>query len=171
MIRSRPPGFTLIEVLVAVAIVAVLALAIGIGLSGLGGDRQLEREAERFKAHLDFACESAMLDGRSLGVRLDGESYAFLQRQADHWVPVEGQPALARYRLPAGVQLIVRRDGMVVTKADKKHEMIKPQLACLSSGELTPFTAELTRSGASQRYQVTGHADARIELSHVDIDH
>lgn len=164
----RATGFTLIEVLVAVAIVAVLALAVGIGLSGLGGTRELERQAERLQAHLAWACEAAELNGRSMGLLQTRQGYQFLERRRGAWRVVPEQPALAAYRLPVGMQLTLRRDGETLQPAPASTSAPQPDVACFPSGELTPFVADLTGPGADRRYRLEGHADGHLTLDTVD---
>ena len=161
-------GFTLIEVLVAVAIIAIVSLVVGIGLSGLGGNRDLEREAKRLKSHIDYACETALLNGRSIGlVQTRNGGYQFLQRMAGQWQPIEDQAALAAHRLPANMRLTVKRENQRLPQSSDDKDAKRPQLACLASGEMTPFTAELEASGADQRFVITGHVDTHTELRHV----
>lgn len=163
----RGHGFTLIEVLVAVAIIAIVALVVGIGLSGLGGDRELEREATRLKNHIDYACENAVLDGRSMGLVQTAEGYRFVQRMAGQWQPVKDQPALAAHRLPANMQLRLKREDHPLPRANEDTSSTRPQLACLASGEMTPFTAEMEAAGADQRFEIVGHIDTHTEMRHV----
>lgn len=165
----RLRGFTLIEVLVALVIIAIVSSAVVIGLSGLGGNRDLAREARRLQARIDFACETALLNGRSIGLVQIGErGYAFVERIAGRWQPVAGQPALAQYRMPANMQLQLRRDGRKLAPAVDADEnsLQRPQIACFAAGELTPFTAVLEAAGADQRYTLVGHIDMQTELHH-----
>ncbi len=161
-------GFTLIEVLVAVAIVAIVALVVGIGMSGLGGDRELEREAKRLKSHIDYACEIALLNGRSMGLmQTRNGGYEFLQRIGGQWLPIKDQPVLAAHRLPANMRLSMKRENQKLPLSSENTEARRPQIACLASGEMTPFTAELEASGADQRFVIVGHIDMQTEMHHV----
>ncbi len=167
MTPQRLAGFTLIEVLVAVAIIAIVALVVGIGLSGLGGDRELEREATRLKKHVDYACENAVLDGRSVGLVQTAEGYRFVERIGGQWQPVRDQPALAAHRLPTNMRLRLKRENRELPRAGQDSDTRRPQLACLASGEMTPFTAELEAAGGDQRFEIVGHIDTRTEMRHV----
>lgn len=163
-----PPrrGFSLVEILVAMAIVAILAAVAVIGLSGLGGERELDREAARLKARLDHACETALLRGRAVGLALaaDGTEYRFLEREAGQWTTATGAGLEDDHRLPAGMHLELRREGLEVSPPEDEGAARSPQLACLPSGELTPFVIRLEGSGAATRHLITGHPDMEIEL-------
>ncbi|HET8899782.1 MAG TPA: type II secretion system minor pseudopilin GspH [Rhodanobacteraceae bacterium] len=165
----RARGFTLIELLVAIAIIAVLALAVGLGLSGLGGTRELERQAERLQAHLAWACETAELDGRSVGLRQTEQGYAFLERRPDGWRTLRKQAALTSYRLPAGVELRLQRDGAWLQPAPASSSGAAPQLACFPSGDMTPFVAILRGDGADRRYRLRGDAAGALTLDTLDV--
>ncbi|HJU40659.1 MAG TPA: prepilin-type N-terminal cleavage/methylation domain-containing protein, partial [Tahibacter sp.] len=94
--RVRPPcaevsatGFTLIEILVVVVILAILAAAVSIAIAGSGGERQLEREAERLEALVAYACERAELGGRPVGLTFRPDGYYFSEPDVDHWVSIK----------------------------------------------------------------------------------
>lgn len=174
-------GFTLLEVLVAVAIVAIVTVAVGLGLSGLGGSRQVQQEAERFQQHMEYACELAQLNGSAVGLRLHTDGYAFVLRQADRWQTPKQQVALAAYTLTHGVQLALSRDGQVI-KPDAQRKSadadantadgdasLQPDLVCFASGELTPFEADFSRNDADQRFHLKGQPDGSIKLTHTDV--
>lgn len=170
LLKRRIRGFTLIEVLVAVAIVAIVAGIVVIGMSGLGGGRGLALEAKRLHSRIEFACELALLNGHSMGLmQTTDHGYRFVERLGGHWQPLQDADALGSYTLPSNVQLQLQRDDRVVPPADEDAAQWQPQIACMASGEMTPFTATLAASGADQHYRIVGHIDARTELSHVPL--
>jgi len=78
------------------AIVGVLALAVVIGIDAAGGERQLQREGERFQALVTHACERAELGGRSVGVRVDANGFAFAMLGFDGWMATSAMANCAR---------------------------------------------------------------------------
>jgi general secretion pathway protein H len=146
-------GFTLIEVLVTVVIVAVLAAAVSIALAGSGGERQLEREAERIDALIGFACERAELSGRQTGVSFLTTGYAFSELGSDGWKTIaDGELRERRWAGPFLVQL--GRDGIAVEIAPEVPE--QPHIVCFATGEATPFRLEVALADDGLRYRLDG---------------
>jgi len=154
-------GFTLIELLVVVVILAVLAGALILAMGGLGGERQLEREAQRTQALIGYACEQAELVGRDIGVSVDTHGYRFSRRNGAAWLPLESDELRAREWL-AGTQTALSSDGHAIVVGDDFPE--KPQLVCFSSGELTPFRLELRLTDLAQGWQLDGKPDGSLAL-------
>ncbi len=161
---ARPPvGFSLIEVLVVLAIVGVLVLAVGIGVASVGGERRLEREAERFQALVVHACTQAELGGRSIGLRVDAARYAFMTLGIEGWREGRGEGELRAREWMQGMHVTLARDGRELrTAAD---DAAAPQLVCFPSGELTPFHLTLSLGEGLAAIDVVGHADGRVELA------
>ena len=161
-----PRGFTLIELLVAVVIVAVLAGALTLAVGSIGGERQLAREAEQARALIGYACEQAELSGRSIGLSFAARGYRFSRLAGAAWQPIAADELRPRVWL-VGTQARLRRDDNdVQITADFPD---KPQLACFSSGELTPFQLELRLADASRYYRLDGAGDGSVTLVAVDL--
>lgn len=161
----RRQGFTLVEMLVAVVIVAIVGAAVVIGVSGLGGTRLLQRQAQRLQSHLEYACETALLNGRSVGLLQTGEhAYVFVERAVDRWEIIEDEPLLAAWAMPAQIRLTLRRGGRPLPPAGHDEDDKRPQVACFASGEMTPFVAVLEARGGDRRYTLVGHVDMHTEL-------
>jgi general secretion pathway protein H len=154
-------GFTLIELLVVVVILAVLAGALTLAMGGLGGERQLEQQAQRTQALIAYACEQAELLGRDIGVSVDTHGYRFSRRNGADWLPLESDELRARNWL-AGTQVALGSDGHAIVVGDAFPE--KPQLVCFSSGEMTPFRMELRLADLAQGWQLDGKPDGGLDL-------
>ncbi|MBL8299171.1 MAG: type II secretion system minor pseudopilin GspH [Rhodanobacteraceae bacterium] len=152
-------GFTLIEILVVVVILGVLAAAVSIALSGAGGERQLEREAERLQALLAYACEQAEIGGLAVGLSLADNGYAFSQRNGDSWKVIT-QGELREREWPANLRAELSRDGKRLEIQPQSPET--PPVVCFASGELTPFRLELGLPDLSLRWRLDGQIDGEV---------
>lgn len=159
-------GFTLIELLVVVVILAVLAGAVTLAVGAVGGERQLARETEQMRALLGYACEQAELSGRDVGISLDAHGYRFSVAAGGDWLPAQTSELRARAWLD-GTAATLTRDGRTVAVSERMPD--KPQLACFSSGELTPFRLELALADLPKRWRLDGQPDGDIKLSTVEV--
>jgi len=158
-------GFTLIELLVTVVILAVLAGVLTLAVGSAGGERQLAREAEQARALIGYACEQAELSGRSIGLSLNARGYRFSRLAGADWQPISRDELRPRVWLD-GTQAHLRRDDNDVQIAADFPD--RPQLACFSSGELTPFQLELRLADTPRFYRMNGAADGSVALAAVD---
>ena len=96
MAKIASRGFSLLELLVVVVIIGILAsmFTLSVGLSG--GDRDLEREADRMQALLELASEDAVFQGRELGLRFypDGYEFSQLDPNENEWRVMGNDPLL-----------------------------------------------------------------------------
>ena len=167
---SRPPsrvaGFTLIEILVVVVIVGVLAAAVTIAMAGSGGERQLEREAERLQALLGYACEHAQIGGRAVGLSLVSGGFVFSQQNGDTWKAFADGELRDRH-WPANLRVELSRDGKRIEIPPQPPEV--PPVICFASGELTPFRLELTLPDLALRWRLDGSLDGDVSRERRDV--
>ena len=105
--RSAQQGFTLVELLVVLVIIGLMSAAVVLAIPDPRGG--LIAEAERFAARARAAQERAIMDNRSLALRLTGEGYAFERRDAGEWRALEHKP-FAPARWEEGTEAVAR-DG------------------------------------------------------------
>ena len=158
-------GFTLIEILVVVVIMAVVAGAVTFAVGGVGGERQLARQAEQTQALIGYACEQAELTGHSIGVGVSTKGYRFSQFDRENWVPF-GIGDLRTRKWLETTRAALSRDGRPLEVNSDYPE--KPQLVCFSSGEMTPFRLELGLADLRVTYRLDGQPDGDIKLVTID---
>lgn len=159
-------GFSLIELLVGLVIISVLLGAVALAFPDTAA-RRSELAASRAQAWLQLACERAELTGRDVGIALSQQSLAFGNLQAGRWQPFPDSPAEAlRPRvLDAEVSLSLAIDQRPLGLPGQLPD--QPQLACLATGELTPFQLQLDGPGNS-RWRIHGEPDGRLRRERDD---
>jgi hypothetical protein len=136
----------------------------------LGGDHEMQQEAERLQAILMQAREDAALQSRDLGLRLDETSFEFLEYdgRTERWRTVQGDPLLRARTLPEGLRLRLRvedRDAQLKPRApETERDPIFPQIILQASGDLVPFDVIFTRDGTDEQRRVSGTVEGKIEL-------
>jgi len=162
----RPHGFTLVEILVVVVIFAIMAATVAFTLAGAGGERQLENDAQRLRALVSYACERAELTGRPIGLSLLTSGYVFSEHLRTEWKPLaEGELRPRKWVLGAIPHL--SRDGIAVAIASSAPD--EPQLACFSSGELTPFRLDLGLADHVEGWRMDATPDGALTLARHDV--
>ena len=174
--RPSPHGFSLIELLVVVTIIGIFAGAAVLSLGVLGSDRELEREAFRFRSLVDLLVEEAVMESRDYGVMFTERGYRFYiyDYQQLLWLDPIGDTFLAEYQLREPLSMALSlEDREVVLEQAFDEELLadpEPQVIILASGEVTPFEAEFYRELNGGRFVLTAELDGSLELSERGFD-
>jgi general secretion pathway protein H len=164
--RAKVRAFTLIEVLVVLVIVGVVVAALTLAAGGSGA-RELERAARRTQGLIGLACERAVLSGRDIGFVALSEGLRFGYYELEGWRAMRdtGSDELRARPWGEGVEVQAERDGEPVPMDSELPS--EPPFACLSSGELTPFRLQFSRSDVRDRWTLRGRIDGLLELDQV----
>lgn len=111
-------GFTLIEMLVVMVILSIMVSMVAISTSG-NFDRELRKEAERFRTVFIAAADEAAFATAEIGVFLSEKRYAFLRYDpiARGWVMMNNEP-FEMHTLPENVVLRYSVEGFSRSQAD-----------------------------------------------------
>jgi general secretion pathway protein H len=170
---TRARGFSLLELLVVLVILAIMAATAMLSLGDFGGDDQMEREAQRLIALLQLASEEALLQGRDFGLYVEEDRYLFLGygRDSLSWLPLDSDPSFRERLLPEGVYFALTvEDQEVVLEPFEDETELEPQVAILSSGELTEFELYMVREFSDEQIIIGGLPDGTLELQSIDPD-
>ena len=169
-LASSDSGFTLLEVLVVLVIIGIVTAMAVVSTSVLGGDRQIDEEAQRLQAVLAQAREESMLDGRDVGLRVDRQGYDFLRYngRVGAWELAAGDALLRERELPAGVNASLRLESREIEltprAAPTKDAPPQPQVVVMASGDVIPFELLLRREGGDEVRRVAGTVDGAFEI-------
>ncbi len=138
--RNNSKGFTLIEMMVVVVIAAIMMGAVSLSFPSNQSEDLLKKEGDRFVALMHFAKDEATLQSREFALLLDKTGYAFYLNDQGSWVEAEG--AFARKDFPEVIKPKLYVEGEYVAFSKKKRA--SPQILILSTGEVTPFSYQLS---------------------------
>jgi general secretion pathway protein H len=161
--RAQQSGFTLIELMVVVFIIGLITAAAVITFGGDRRDTELDKEAERIDALLDYVREQAELQTRDYGVRIDDHSYSFVVFDViqNNWRVSGEDDALREREFPEGLVPSLVLEGRRVVLDNKKPdskkkglEDFKPQIMVFANGDLSSFEITLQREGGGDKARI-----------------
>jgi general secretion pathway protein H len=164
-------GFSLLELLIVVVIIGLLVRAVMLSWSVLGNDREIEQETSRLRSVIDLLHEEALMQSRDYGVMFTETGYRFyvFDYATLEWVEPPGDRLLETHTLQPQLSMALELDGrpvqLVPDFESQDIENPEPQIMVLSSGEVTPFTLELTRDGIDGRFELTAQLDGKLEVA------
>jgi general secretion pathway protein H len=155
--------------MIVVFIVGLISAAAVITFGGQSRDTELDREAERLDALLDYVREQAELQTRDYGFRTNRLSYQFVvfDPMTNEWRVAEEDDALRERKLPEGLEpsLVVEGRPVVLDSKWPKIDDHKPQIMIFSSGDLTSFEWGLTRRESGSRAIIVTDEQTNIRLA------
>jgi general secretion pathway protein H len=180
-LTSRSAGFTLIEILAVVVIIGIVTAVAVISARALGGHSKQAAAATRLAGLIELASENARMENVQYGLKVKAHRYEFLVfNDRGTWLPLTKNPALAARDVPKGMRLEVHAEHDIklpvvsskigaasaqsAASAPNETTALRPQVAILSTGEITPFTLRLTANGGKKAWVVRGSASGRVHV-------
>ena len=159
-------GFSLIEILVVVVIVGLMAAIMTVAIGALGGDSEIDDELARVADVVAVSLETAELEGRDYGLRLEPAGYEVMVFDGRRgWVSAGGDRWLERHEFPAGISVALEAEGRrVLLKTPDTPETRLPQVITFGSGDVTPYRITLSRQGSGASVSLVGSVDGTIEV-------
>lgn len=156
---ARQRGFTLIEILVVIVVIGTVVGVIAVRFDFNTSDDTLREHTRRLDVLLHLAWEQAQIEGRSVGLQIERDSFSFytydpLQRQ---WFAMEEDEFFRRRELPEGVTFDLRMEDkdIELPTAEEVEGEVAPQVLLLSSGEATPFSLFVESDDTDIVYELT----------------
>jgi general secretion pathway protein H len=144
--------------MVVVFIIGLIASAAVITFGGDRRDSELDKEAERIHALLDYVREQAELQTRDYGIRIDSHQYSFVVFDVlrNEWRTNDEDDALREREFPEGMIPSVVLEGRPIVLDVKKKaiEDFKPQIMVFANGDLSSFEITLQREGGGDKARI-----------------
>ncbi len=185
---ARASGFTLIEILAVVVIVGIVTAIAVVSLKALGGRSDQAQAAERLAGLVQLASENARMENIQYGLKIKPHHYEFvIYNDHGQWLPITKDPVLGGHDVPKGMKLEVTTEGEIkiplvataasaasadssatasagsMDNAPASSTALTPQIAILSTGEITPFTLRLSAPDGNT-YILRGTANGQIHV-------
>ena len=136
-------GFTLVELMVVLVIVGLVSSAVMLAMPDASGG--LATEAQRFAARASAAQERAIMDNRSVALRLSGQSYGFERSVRGSWQALEERPFTTTSW----------DDGTAIAPAGQR-------IVFDSTGFAEPVQVVLSRNGESVAVDIGAGGEIRV---------
>ncbi len=190
-------GFTLLELLVVIVIIGIVVSMASLSINILGRDTQIEDQAKRLNAVIAQVREECEIQGRDIGLFIERDGYLFMRYnyQSQSWSEIDDDEMLAHRQLPEGLQQRLWLDDreVILKTHDENIEAMqhastsaadnsnatsnngvsqqdtrRPQIALLSSGDLSPFELRIEREGTDFSWHLVGKPDNTLTVEVTD---
>lgn len=171
---GRARGFTLIELLVVMLLIALLASFAVISMPSTTTADFQRTEAQRLLARMELAREEAVLQARSLGLRIGRDGYQFVHFEEGRWYEYGSGHPLRAHELPEDVHLEISIDGEEIeidmAEEDDDDESFRPHLYFLAGGEIMPgYTVYVYGEDTAMEFRIQPGDERWFELSEYDV--
>jgi len=174
--RRRSAGFTLIELMVVALIIGITLTFVVVSFDR-DVDDEVQIEAQRLGSLVTLAAQESVLHGREHALEFGFDSYKFLilNEESNQWQSLDDDNMLRERQLPKGITLELYLEGHdfdfedgaeAAADGDEETESVGsgPRVFMLSSGEMSPFEAELRHEDGEVRFVVKAGITGKVEI-------
>lgn len=162
-------GFTLLEIMLVLLLIGMASVGVMMTMpQHLNENENVDWQAQRFSAQLQFAEDEALISGKELALVFKQDSYRFVfyDHTIKKWIAVPSQQLGKLIEIPEAVifeyQLLgsvwdeiesqdddsfIDDDDLVNIGNDDKIDSFSPQVFIMSSGQVTPFSVTFSEAG------------------------
>ena len=166
LLNRRCSAFTMIELMVVILIIGILINFIAVRIDSNNPLEELSTEVNRFLSLIKLASEEALIRSELIGVAIAQDSYFFLVREENTWLPIEDNVFRERH-LPDNISIKVNTEQV---SSNSQVSVDTPDIILFSSGEMTPFELEISSLLISDIYRITGTEAGDLTSNHVTKD-
>ncbi len=172
----RAAGFTLIELMVVALIIGITLTFVVVGFDR-DVDDEVQTEAQRLAALVTLAAQESVLHSKEHALEFGHDSYKFLILNDDtgQWQAPDDDDMLRERKMPKGIYLELYLEGHefafeeeaeAAANGDGETESVAsgPRVYMLSSGEMSPFEAELRHDDGEARFVVKAGITGKVEI-------
>lgn len=156
-------GFTLIELLIVLIIIGITVGFALIAFGDFGASRRIVLTMEQFANTLELAKQQAILEGSTLGLRVDHNSYQLFKFQAPaQWVSLANQTVFKKHYFPDHAFIQFKSSRLLSISS-------APNVIINSSGEISPFTLTAGSSKNKPLTVLVVNSDGKINFNQPNV--
>ena len=150
--RQRNSGFSLLELLIVLVVMGVMISIASLSFRSFEVD-PADKDMERLRYSVGVLVNEAIVRSEPLAIGFSGHGYAFFRMDDEgKWAVIDDDRLLKAHELDQRLEPQLVLDKESVTLGDEVGT--EPHVFIYPTGEVTPFTYELTsKEGSAQRVQ------------------
>jgi general secretion pathway protein H len=165
-IGRKCAGLTLFELLVVIAIIGIASTMIVVSFDFGDPHENIKTEAKRLASLIRFAIDESIITGSDMALALTSDGYRFFhyEYETKPSTLLEADDVLSPRALPENITLDLISVDSVTLPTLPTNDTIRPQIAFLSSGEITPFELSILNEYGEEKYRIAGRWNGSVEL-------
>lgn len=148
-------GFTLIEIMVIIIIVGIVGSVALYSFGDFGASRKVTITAEHFSSYIKLVQQKAILEGSTLGLNIDKESYETLSLQKGQWIALSKSYFKKQY-FPKNIQA-----NLTFPSTNRKNH---PDIIIYPTGNMSVFSLDFGTAVKPSLITLNGKVNGDIQI-------